>query len=160
MGDGLSDDGVVNGPSAIAIGVDNLPVVTYSAYDTIQNDMDVVAKILSPCAVNVFKPDCRFGSRTREVRWAAWWGRQDVTWAPVVYDTRADVRSREFWIIQEYFPQIGWPAPDHLEAKKTFHPEHGRSTVEASTRAERLPPHRWGSRCSPHLPPLAPLWQN
>ncbi len=43
-GTGLSDDGVVNGAPAIAVGVDNLPVIAYSAYDELDNDMDVVVK--------------------------------------------------------------------------------------------------------------------
>ncbi len=43
-GTGVSDDGVVNGTPAIAVGVDGLPVMAYAAYDDGDNDMDVVAK--------------------------------------------------------------------------------------------------------------------
>jgi len=71
--------------------------------------LDLVAKILCPDAVNVNKPDCHFDSRVAEVAWAEWWSRQGVPWVPVVYDVRSDVRAREFWITQEWFPQIGWP---------------------------------------------------
>ncbi len=73
------------------------------------DSIDLVAKILSPDAVNLFKIDCRFDSRLAEVLWAKWWGRQKLSWVPVVYDTRADTKTREFWIIHEYFPQVGWP---------------------------------------------------
>ncbi len=43
-GTGISSDGVINGPPAVAVGPDNLPVVTYSARDPYWGDMDVVAK--------------------------------------------------------------------------------------------------------------------
>ena len=68
----------------------------------------VVAKILSPAAVNLFKIDCRFDSREGEIKWAEWWGEQGVPFVPVVYDTRFDQVTREFWILQEYFTQVGW----------------------------------------------------
>jgi hypothetical protein len=71
--------------------------------------LDVVAKILSPAELNLFKIDHRFDAREAEVRWARWWGQQDVPFVPVVYDARGDRTSREFWIIQEFFPQVGWP---------------------------------------------------
>ena len=74
--------------------------------------LDLVAKILSPDPVNLFKIDIRFSSRLAEVAWADWWGKQNVMWVPVTYDTRADMRAREFWIIQEYFPRVGWPGFD------------------------------------------------
>jgi hypothetical protein len=45
--------------------------------------LDVVAKILSPDAVNLFKVDCCFSSRLAEVTWAEWWGKQGVGWCPV-----------------------------------------------------------------------------
>ncbi len=45
---GLSDDSVENGQPALAVGVDGLPVVAYSAYDAIEGDMDVVAKKYIP----------------------------------------------------------------------------------------------------------------
>jgi hypothetical protein len=70
---------------------------------------DVKAKILSPDAVNLFKPDCRFDARLSEIAWARWWGEQDVSFVPIVYDTRADITAREFWTLEEYFPQVGWP---------------------------------------------------
>jgi len=79
--------------------------------------LDLVAKILSPDSVNLSKIDCRFSSRLVEVAWAEWWGRQDVPWVPVIYDTRADIHAREFWIIHEYFPQVGWPGFDPTESK-------------------------------------------
>lgn len=47
-GGGVSNDGVANGPGAVAVGVDGLPVVAYSAYDAAQNDMDIVAKKYRP----------------------------------------------------------------------------------------------------------------
>ncbi|MBN1344342.1 MAG: choice-of-anchor D domain-containing protein [Phycisphaerae bacterium] len=44
MGTGLSDDGTLNGPPAIAVGPDNLPVIAYSGRDHREGDLDVVAK--------------------------------------------------------------------------------------------------------------------
>ena len=82
---------------------------------------DLVAKILSPDPVNLFKVDCRFSSRRAEVAWAEWWGKQNVTWVPVTYDTRANMRAREFWIIREHFPQVGWPGFDPGKAKRMGH---------------------------------------
>jgi hypothetical protein len=73
-----------------------------------EQDLDIVLKILAPDIINPFKGDPDFESRVLEIRWAEWWGRQPVSWVPVTYDTRCHLRSREFWIIQEYFPQIGW----------------------------------------------------
>jgi len=70
--------------------------------------VDLAAKILSPDAVNLFKIDCHFDSREEEIAWARWWGQQDVAFAGRVYGTRCSRRFREFWIIQEYFPSIGW----------------------------------------------------
>jgi hypothetical protein len=90
--------------------------------------LDVVVKILSPDAVNLFKLDLRFDARIAEVHWATWWGKQDVSWVPVVYDTRADPRSREFWIIREYLPQVGWPDT----------PVHGRKAFVADPHRLRL----------------------
>jgi hypothetical protein len=81
------------------------------------NALDLVAKVLSPDPVNLFKIDCRFSSRLTEVSWADWWGKQKVSWVPVVYDTRADTRAREFWIIREYFPQVGWAGFDATQPK-------------------------------------------
>ena len=69
---------------------------------------EVVAKILSPAELNLFKVDHRFDAREAEIQWARWWGQQPVPFVPVVYDTRAERASREFWIIQEYFAQVGW----------------------------------------------------
>ena len=69
--------------------------------------LDLVAKILSPDAVNLFKCDRRFDSRLAEIAWAAWWGRQNVPYAARLYDARADTQSREFWIVQEYLSQVG-----------------------------------------------------
>ncbi len=83
--------------------------------------LDLVAKILSPDPVNLFKVDIRFSSRLAEVAWADWWGSQDVTWVPVIYDTRAEMRAREFWIIHEYFPQVGWPGFDATKPKGPGH---------------------------------------
>ena len=83
--------------------------------------LDLVAKILSPDPVNLFKIDVRFSSRLAEVAWARWWGNQDVPWVPVTYDTRADMRAREFWIIREHFPQVGWPG---LDATTLEDPDH------------------------------------
>ena len=74
--------------------------------------IDLVAKILSPDSVNLFKIDRRFSSRLAEVAWAEWWGQQNVSWVPATYDTRADREAREFWIIQEYVGQVGWPGFD------------------------------------------------
>jgi len=68
---------------------------------------DVVAKILSPAELNLFKIDHRFDAREAEIQWAGWWGRQGVPFVPKVYDTRANRVAREFWVIQEYFPQVG-----------------------------------------------------
>ncbi len=45
---GLSSDGVVNGAPAIALGIDNAPVVAYATYDQWQYDMDVVVKRYIP----------------------------------------------------------------------------------------------------------------
>jgi hypothetical protein len=81
--------------------------------------IDLVVKILSPDSVNLFKVDCRFSSRVAEVAWAEWWGKQDVDWVPVIYDTRSDTRSREFWILQEYLPRVGWPGFDPAKPKGT-----------------------------------------
>jgi hypothetical protein len=83
--------------------------------------LDLVAKILSPDPVNLFKIDVRFSSRLAEVTWAGWWGKQNVPWVSAVYDTRADMRAREFWIIQEYFPQVGWPGFDATNPEGTAH---------------------------------------
>jgi hypothetical protein len=69
--------------------------------------VDLVAKILSPGAVNLFKIDCEFDSREEEVAWAQWWGQQDVPFVGRIYATRCNRESREFWTIQEYFPFIG-----------------------------------------------------
>jgi hypothetical protein len=85
------------------------------------HNLDLVAKILSPDPVNLFKVDRRFSSRLAEIAWAAWWGQQDVDFVPVTYDTRADLRAREFWIIREYFPQIGWPGFDAAKEKGMGH---------------------------------------
>jgi hypothetical protein len=79
--------------------------------------LDLVAKILSPDPVNLFKLDVRFSARLAEVAWAEWWGKQDVPWVPVTYDAHADVPAREFWIFQEYFPQVGWPGFDASKPK-------------------------------------------
>jgi len=83
--------------------------------------LDLGAKILSPDPVNLFKVDIRFSSRLAEVAWADWWGKQNVPWVAAIYDTRADMRAREFWIIQEYFPQVGWPGFDATKPKGTGH---------------------------------------
>ncbi|MBN1918538.1 MAG: hypothetical protein JW889_11575 [Verrucomicrobia bacterium] len=83
--------------------------------------LDLVAKILSPDPVNLFQIDLRFSSRLKEVAWADWWGNQDVPWVPVIYDTRADRRAREFWVIHEYFPQVGWPGFDATKPKGPGH---------------------------------------
>lgn len=72
--------------------------------------LDMVAKILSPDSVNIFKIDRQFNSRIDEIAWAEWWGRQNVSWVPVVYDARADSIRREFWILREYSPEVGWCA--------------------------------------------------
>lgn len=69
--------------------------------------LDLVVKILSPDAVNLFKCDRRFDSRLAEIAWAAWWGRQNVPFVARIYDTRASVQTREFWIVQECLPQVG-----------------------------------------------------
>ncbi len=71
--------------------------------------IDLVAKILSPDPVNLYKIDCRFDSRISEVRWSEWWGQRDRAWLPRVYDTHLDIDRREFWIVREHLPQIGWP---------------------------------------------------
>ena len=68
----------------------------------------LVAKILSPDAVNLFKIDTEFDSRREEVQWAQWWGEQNVSFAGRVYDTRFRQESRDFWILQECFPSVGW----------------------------------------------------
>ena len=83
--------------------------------------LHLVVKVLSPDPVNLFRIDCRFSSRLAEVAWAEWWGKQDVSWVPVIYDTRADIRAREFWIIREYFPQVGWPGFDATKSKGMGH---------------------------------------
>jgi hypothetical protein len=70
--------------------------------------LDLVAKFLSPDPLNLFKIDVRFSARLAEVAWAAWWAKHNVPWVPVTYDTRSDVPAREFWILHEYFPQVGW----------------------------------------------------
>jgi hypothetical protein len=70
--------------------------------------LDLVVKILSPDAVNLFKIDCRFDARQQEIAWSRWWGRQNVPFVSRIYDTRCDPVAREFWILQEYFPTIGW----------------------------------------------------
>ena len=69
--------------------------------------LDLVVKILSPDAVNLFKCDRRFDSRLAEIAWAAWWGRQNVPYVARIYDTRANAQTREFWIVQECLPQVG-----------------------------------------------------
>ena len=79
--------------------------------------LDVAAKILCPDSVNLFKPDMRFSARMAEVAWAKWWGEQDVSWVPEVHATRSDATAREFWILQEYFPQVGWPDATQENAK-------------------------------------------
>jgi hypothetical protein len=71
--------------------------------------LNVVVKILSLDAVNLFKCDCRFDSRLAEIAWARWWGEQDVPYVARFYDTRADMQSRVFWIVLEHFSQVGWP---------------------------------------------------
>jgi hypothetical protein len=71
--------------------------------------LHLVAKILSPDAVNLFKCDCRFDSRLAEIAWAKWWGRQQAPYVARIYDTRANPQTREFWILQEYLPQVRWP---------------------------------------------------
>ena len=81
--------------------------------------LDILAKILSPDSVNIFKIDHRFNSRIDEINWARWWGKQDVPWVPLVYDTRADLDSREFWILREYFPRVGWCSPSAHEPGST-----------------------------------------
>jgi hypothetical protein len=83
--------------------------------------LDLAAKILSPDSVNLFLVDCRFSSRLAEVAWAQWWGTQDVDWVPVIYDTRSDIQTREFWIIQEFFPHVGWPGFDPSKPKDMGH---------------------------------------
>lgn len=70
--------------------------------------LDVKAKILSPDVVNVFGPDCRFDARLSEIAWAKWWGEQGVSFVPTIYDTRVNCTTREFWILEEYFTQVGW----------------------------------------------------
>jgi hypothetical protein len=71
--------------------------------------LNLAAKILSPDPVNLFKIDCRFDSRIVEIRWTDWWGRRGKPWSPNVYDTVLNLIQREFWIIREFYPQIGWP---------------------------------------------------
>jgi len=90
--------------------------VSNSGATVLRLDLDLVdgtsttvkAKILSPDTINPFKPDCRFDARLPEIAWARWWGKQGVSFAPIVYDTRADPAAREFWIVEEFFPQVGW----------------------------------------------------
>jgi hypothetical protein len=60
-----------------------------------------------------------------EIAWAKWWGEQGVPWVPRVYATRLDRTAREFWILQEYFPQVGW-ADAVLENAKLFNNNRGR----------------------------------
>jgi len=72
-------------------------------------EMHLAVKILSPDPVNLFKIDCRYDSRIAEIRWTNWWGGREKAWAPIVYDTHMDLEQREFWILREFFPQIGWP---------------------------------------------------
>jgi hypothetical protein len=71
--------------------------------------LNLAAKILSPDPVNLFKIDCRFDSRIAEIRWTDWWGRRSKPWSPNVYDTVLNSAQREFWILREFYPQIGWP---------------------------------------------------
>jgi len=87
--------------------------------------LDVVAKILCPDSVNLFSTDFRFSKRVGEVAWAKWWGEQDVSWVPEVYATRSDATAREFWILQEYLPQVGWPDATQENAK-VFDSNRGR----------------------------------
>ncbi len=70
---------------------------------------NLAVKILSPDPVNLYKIDCRFDSRIAEIRWTDWWGKRGKPWVPRVYDTNFNLMRREFWILREYFPQIGWP---------------------------------------------------
>ena len=70
--------------------------------------MHLAVKILSPDPVNLFKIDCRYDSRIAEIRWTEWWGSREKPWAPTVYGTRLEPARREFWILREFYPQIGW----------------------------------------------------
>ena len=70
----------------------------------------LVAKVLSPDSVNIFKIDRRFEARRWEVALIRWWGKQDIPHIPAIYNTRADASSREYWILYEYFPRVGWSA--------------------------------------------------
>lgn len=79
--------------------------------------LEMVAKILPPDPVNLFKIDCQFDCRLADVAWAKWWGQQGVPFVGAIYDTRADIESREFWILQECFPTVGWSDAVKLGAK-------------------------------------------
>jgi hypothetical protein len=83
-----------------------------------EGSVDVVVKILSPDAVNLFKVDRCFESRLFELTLVRWWSEQSVPYAPVVYDTRMDVTARELWFITEHFPSVGWG--DRPERDKCF----------------------------------------
>jgi hypothetical protein len=74
--------------------------------------MDLVAKVQCPDSVNIFKIDRRFSLRLWETAVMRWWGEQDIPHVPVVYDTCAESSSREYWVLQEYFPTIGWSSKD------------------------------------------------
>ena len=70
--------------------------------------VDVVLKVLSPDSVNIFKIDEKFRARKWEIALMRWWGEQGIPQIPIIYDTRAEHTAREYWILHEYFPHIGW----------------------------------------------------
>ena len=74
--------------------------------------LHIVAKILCPDILSTSiwsRGDPDFEARKLEIAWTRWWGQQPVNWVPKVYDTHCHVKGREFWVLQEYFPQVGWP---------------------------------------------------
>ena len=97
--------------------------------------LDLAAKILSPDPVNLFKIDCRYDSRIAEMRWTEWWGSRGKPWAPTIYGTRLDPKRREFWILREFYPQIGWADVPETEWGH-FSLDAGRLRIMVETVAE------------------------
>jgi hypothetical protein len=74
--------------------------------------MNVVLKVLSVDSCNIFKIDRCFDARQWETALMRWWGDQGLPQLPVVYDVRSEPLAREYWILYEYFPHVGWTHTD------------------------------------------------
>jgi len=124
------------------------------------HSVDLVLKVLSPDSVNIFKIDRRFDARSWETALMRWWGEQSIPQLPVVYDTRADHLTREYWILHEYFPCVGWTrsgqtvdraSQERLMGHVAVLHAHSRSRLEELRALQTGDALAHGSSCPPSM---------